>query len=84
MADNPVGTYSSYDDGVKYDAADKLYHLTVYVGGLGYCESGTLLYARPTLDAFMKANGFSSYTVVKGEYSFVPLSKCVLFVDYEK
>ena len=84
MSDNSVGTYSDYGGDVTRNNQDGFYHLKVYVGGLASCDGGVLLYAKPKLDEFMKSNGFTSYKVVKGEYSLFPLSKCELFIQFNK
>lgn len=84
MSGNHGGTYSSYGGKIEFNNEDKHHHLTVYVGGLGSCDNGAILYAQPKLDDFMKTNGFASYNIVKGEYTFFPLSKCELFVQFIK
>lgn len=84
LSDNPVGTYSSYGADIEYDDKDKLYHLSVFVGGLGSCDEGAILYAKPKLDDFMKSGKFTSYKIIKGEYSMLPLSKCELFVRFNR
>lgn len=84
MKGNVLGTYSDYDKGVVYNPEDKLYHYVVYVGGTGSCDGGALLYAKPKLDKFMKENNFSTYNIVKAEYVLMPMSKCVMEINYKK
>lgn len=84
LRDNPLGTYSDYGAGIEFSEPDTLHHYTVAVGGLGTCDQGVVLYARPKLDAFMQENQFSSYTVVKAQYSLFPLSQCKLFIRFDK
>jgi hypothetical protein len=84
LSDNPAGTYSDYGGKIEYNDKDKLYHLSVFVGGLGSCDNGAVLYAKPKLDEFMNANKFSSYKIIKGDYSVFPLGKCELFIQFDK
>lgn len=79
-----MNTYAEYGEEVKYDDRDGLYHLTVYVGGFGGCDGGAILHAKPTMDAYMKKNNFTSYKVIKGESSFLPIRKCELFVQFKR
>lgn len=81
---NSAGTYSDYGSGIKFNDKDGLYHLNVYTGGLGSCDGGAVLYAKPKLDEFMNKNNFKSYTVIKGEYSPAPLSKCELLIQFSQ
>lgn len=83
LSDNPVGTYSDWGKKIEFSDEDKLYHLNIFVGGLGSCDNGAILYAKPKLDDFMKENKFNSYKIIKGEYSLFPLSKCELYVQFE-
>jgi len=83
LHDNPLGTYSDYGGKITYDEKMKLYRLNVYVGGLGSCDQGAVLYAKPKLEKFMKSENFSTYKVVKGEYSIFPFSKCELFIIFD-
>lgn len=84
LSDTRAGTYSDYGGDLKYDDREKLHYLKVFVGGLGSCDNGAILYAKPKLDAFMKANNFSSYKIIRGEYSLLPLSKCELYIKFDK
>lgn len=79
-----LSTYAEYGSQVKYDDKDGLYHLTVYVGGFGGCDGGAVLHAKPTLDAYMKQHNFTSYKVIKGESTFMPVRKCELFVQFNR
>src|SRR5262245_36046314 len=84
MSGNALGTYSDYGRDITFNAEDGLYHLKIYTGALAGCDGGALQYAKSRLDQFKNSNGFTSYTVVKGEYSPLPLSKCELSVRYSK
>lgn len=84
LRDNPLGTYSDYGAEIEYSELDKLHHYVIAVGGLGSCDQGAVLYAKPKLDAFTEENQFSAYTVIKAEYSLFPLSQCKLFVRFDK
>jgi len=77
-------TYSDYGSKVEYNKNEKIHQLSVYTGGGAGCDNGALAYAKPKLDKFMNDNKYSSYTVVKGQYSLIPLSKCELYINFEK
>ena len=77
-------TYADYGSNIEYNKQENIHQLSVFTGGSGGCDNGALSYAKPKLDKFMKSNKFSSYTVVKGQYSLFPLSKCELYIHFEK
>ena len=77
-------TYSDYGRDIKYNEQDKVHLLSVATGGGAGCDSGALAYAKPKLDKYMNENNYSSYTVLKGQYSLFPLSQCVLYMKFEK
>lgn len=81
---NPLGTYSDYGHGIRCDETDGLCRIDIYTGGLGSCDGGALQYARPKLDEYMTQNGFTSYEIVRGNYSMTPLSKCELSVRFDR
>ena len=79
----PFGTYSDYGSDIEYNKQEKIHQLSVFTGGSGGCDGGAIAYAKPKLDKYMKTNKFSSYTIVKGQYSLIPLSKCELYIRFE-
>ena len=81
---NPLGTYSDYGHGIRCDETDGLCRLDVYTGGLASCDGGAVLYARPKRDEYITQNGFTSYEIVKGDYSMNPLSECALSVRFDR
>ena len=84
MPSNFLGTYSDYGRDITYSETDKLHRLNVYLGGRGGCDGGAIRYAKAKFDAYMQKNDFKSYQVVRGEYTLMPLSKCELFVRFNK
>ena len=79
-----LSNYSDYGSEVEYNEKEKIHQLSVFTGGRAGCDNGALSYAKPKLDKYMKTNNHSSYTVVKGQYSLIPLSKCELYISFEK
>ena len=79
-----LSTYADYGSEIEYNKEEKIHQLSVFTGGSAGCDNGALAYAKPKLDKFMKTNKYSSYTVVKGQYSLIPLSKCELYISFEK
>jgi hypothetical protein len=76
------GTYSLYGKGIQRDDESGLMYINVYVGG-GGDRDGALRFATDAIEKYSKANGFSSYEVVKSEYSLFPLSKYTFYLSYK-
>ena len=79
-----LSTYSDYGNEIDFDKEKNIHKLTVYLGGNANCDYGALSYAKPKLDKYMKTNNYSSYTVIEGQYSLFPLSKCELSIKFNK
>ncbi len=78
---NP-GSYSLYGKGIQRDDASALPYINVYVGG-GGDRDGALQFAADAIEKYTAANGFSSYEVIKSEYSFFPLSKYTFYLRFK-
>lgn len=78
---NP-GTYSLYGKGIQHDDENGLMYINVYVGG-GGDRDGALRFATDAIEKYSKDNVFSSYEVVKSEYSFFPLSKYTFYLSFK-
>ena len=76
------GTYSLYGKSMQRDEESGLMYIDVYVGG-GGDSNGSKQYAGSEIQRYSEANGFKSYEIMKSEYSFFPLSKYRLFVQYK-
>lgn len=77
------GTYSLYGKSMQRDEETGLAYIDVYVGGGGDL-GGSQRFAANEIQRYSQTNGFTSYEIVKSEYSFFPLSKYRLFVQYNK
>lgn len=77
------GTFSMYGRSIQFDEDKKLYYADVFVGGGGN-HLGAEAYAKDEIEKFQKEHGFKSYTILNSEYSFFPLSKFRVFIQYEK
>ena len=84
QAGGSLSTYTDYGSDVEYNKEEKIHQLSVFTGGSAGCDNGAIAYAKPKLDKFMKSHKYSSYTVVKGQYSLIPLSKCELYILFEQ
>jgi len=78
-----LSTYADYGSDVEYNNKEKIHQLSVFTGGNAGCDNGVIAYAKQKLDTFMKTNKFSSYTIIKGQFSLIPLSKCELYIHFK-
>ena len=76
------GSYSLYGKGMQRDEESGLLYIDVYVGG-GGDRNGSEQFATAEIKRYSQTNGFSSYEIVKSEYTFFPLSKYRFFVQYK-
>ncbi|WP_303662849.1 hypothetical protein [Sulfuricurvum kujiense] len=77
------GTFSMYGRSIQYDEDKKMHYADVFVGG-GANHLGAEAYAKDEIEKFQKEQGFKTYTISNSEYSFFPLSKFRVFIQYEK
>lgn len=76
------GSYSLYGKGMQRDEESGLMYIDIYVGGGGDGD-GSKQFAHAEIQRYAETNGFKSYEVVTSLYSFFPLSKYRLFVEYK-
>lgn len=77
------GTFSMYGRSIQFDEDIKMHYADVFVGG-GANHLGAEAYAKDEIEKFQKAQGYKTYTIINSEYTFFPLSKFRVFIQYEK